>query len=183
MVGATGGALTTCAVHKDTTVLPPYPRLVTELTTIKVNQQTKRSKGAYVTHVLQLDVHDGRYAKDEYGTKCNFYVHDVLHVMGYPVEYRLARQYLDDWRASSYMQPMVIEDAIHNANIGCPTVFGIREPDGLHSHVGVVLPQDPYSTLADLLVANVGASNFYGRPLRWAVAKARLLDVQLWGAP
>lgn len=166
-------------------MLPPYPRLVTELTTIKTNQPDNRSASAYVKAVLQLPVSDARYARDEYGTKCNFYVHDVLHVMGYPVPFMRAREYIDNWRsASKYMQRMVIQDAILNAACGCPTIAALRvTPDDKSSHVMVVLPQPATTSPGDLLIANVGASNFYGRTMRWAIAAKDLAQVEFYGAP
>lgn len=164
--------------------LPPYPELVTKLSSVVVNHPDKRSASAYVQALLQLNVKERRYATDEYGTKCNFYVHDVLHVMGYPVPFMLARDYIKFWRkAEGPVKPMVFQDALINASCGCPTVFGLLEPDNQHSHVGVVLPQRTAVKLGDLIVANVGASNFYGRSLRWAVALKDLPRVEFFGAP
>lgn len=167
-----------------THVLPPYPELVTKLTTIKVNQPKQRSASKYVQSLLQLPVSDARYARDDNGTKCNYYVHDVLHVMGYPVLFQLARDYIKAWRKGEMaMQQMVIQDAVMSANMGCPTVFGLLEPDHKHSHVGVVLPQAPTVIPADLLVSNVGVSIFYGRSMRWAIPSQSLSLVEFFGAP
>lgn len=172
------------ADSKDTTVLPPYPELVTKMTNIKVNHQTNRSASAYIQAVLQLPVRDPRYAKDQWGTKCNYFVHDFMHVMDYPVTFMLAKEYIDRWRLGEMsMLRMVLEDAITNANMGCPTVGGLREPDGHHSHVFVVLPQPATIKIHDLIIANVGVSNFYGRTLAWAIRKEDLDRVELFGAP
>lgn len=165
-------------------MLPPYPEAVTKLTTIKVNNPKERSKEKYVQTLLQLPVSDRRYARDGYGTKCNYYVHDVLHVMGYPVAFMLARDYIRMWRLTgSFLQPMVLQDAIMNANLGCPTIFTLLEPEHEHSHVGIVLPQPSTGDIAQLQVTNVGVSNFYGRSLVWAVSRTDLPRVEFFGAP
>lgn len=164
--------------------LRPYPELVTREPRIKVYGPDARSPSNYVKALHQLPVTDMRYLPDQYGTKCNFLVHDVQHVMGYPVQYRLARQYIDDWNMSgSPIIKMVIQDAITNANLGCPTFFGLREPDDKHSHVGVVLPQNPTIDAAEVLVMQAGRVNFYGRQLKYAVSSARCADVQWFGGP
>lgn len=166
-------------------MLPPYPKLVTTNTNVKVNQPQERSPEAYVSHILQLDVRDRRYARDEYGTKCNFYTMDVLHVMGYPVPLnQRAKALIMSWRAGQGpVMPMVIQDAVKNAQLGCPTVFGLEDPDSETWHVGVILPQGMPVTIGDLLVSNVGAINFYGRQLRYAVPRNRLGQVECFGAP
>lgn len=163
-------------------MLPPYPRLVTELTTVKVNHPDNRSKEAYVRALLQLPVVDPRYAKDKYGTKCNFLGHDVMHVMGYPVDWMVANQYLKWMRlGGSPFSRMVIQDAIHNANLGCPT-FGMlyEEP---HGHMTVVLPQSETTDPAEVLIAQAGAVNFYGRQMRYGVPRAQCAAVEWYGAP
>lgn len=165
-------------------MLPPYPQLVTSIPTIKTNHPDNRSASAYIQAVLQLPVKDPRYARDQWGTKCNYFVHDFLHVMGYPVTFMLAKEYIDRWRVGEMsMVRMVLEDVITNANLGCPTVGGLREPDGQHSHVFVVLPQPATVKLHDLLIANVGVTNFYGRSLAWAIQGKDLDRVELFGAP
>lgn len=157
--------------------------MVTKLTTIQVNHPDHRSVSSYVRTLLQLPVSDPRYAVDVHGTKCNFYVHDVLHVMGYPVAFMLAHDYIKLWRlAGGPLQPMGHHDAIANANLGCPTVFALLEPDDKHSHVGIVLPQTPPAVLADTLVSNVGSSVFYGRSMRWAIGAKDLARVEFFGA-
>lgn len=164
-------------------MLPPYPELVTKLTTVKVNHPDNRSASAYVAAVLQLPVSDNRYQRDEFGTKCNFFGVDVLHVMGYPVAHMRAKGLIRLWRlAGGPIIRMVIQDALSNANLGCPTLFGLEEP-GETWHVGVVLPQPPTLKVEDLMVANVGARNFYGRQLKYAVQADDLKRVEFFGAP
>lgn len=167
-------------------MLPPYPKLVTTLQSIKTNHPDNRSASSYVAAILQLPVSDPRYQRDPeppHATKCNFFTVDVLHVMGYPVGWMRAKGLIKLWRLNGGpLQKMVIQDAVSNANLGCPTVFGLEEP-GETWHVGVVLPQVATVNPADLLVANVGATNFYGRQLKYAVRKEDLSRVEFFGAP
>lgn len=170
--------------------LPPFPQPVRTMSNkLLVNHPANRSAENYVKHVLQLPVTDPRYTprdvtgdgKDE--TFCNVYVLDMLAVMGYSYPLMKAKSLITLWRDSKGpMQAMVIQDAITNANMGCPTVFGL-DSDSPTWHVGVVLPQPPTINVGDVVVANVGRTNFYGRQLRYAVKKEDLIRVEFFGAP
>ena len=169
--------------------LPVYPDRVTKNKNILVNHPDNRSPENYVKHLLQLPVTDPRYAKrdvtgdgvDE--TFCNQYVIDALDVMGYSYPWMRAKQLITLWReGQGPMVKMVIQDAVTNANMGCPTIFAL-DNSGPTWHVGIVLPQPPVVKLQDLIVANVGASNFYGRQLVYGVKRTDVPRVELYGAP
>lgn len=163
-------------------MLPVYPNEVTSNLSLKRNSLGNRSPEQYVKVLLQLPVVDPRYQRDKFGTKCNFFVRDFLLLMGIELPHALATQHIKSWSLpGSPLQPMVIQDAVSNANWGSPTVFGLLEETG-HSHVGVVLPQTPVNSPSELLIANVGASNFYGKTLPYAVPKAKLSLVRYFGA-
>ena len=167
-------------------MLPPYPRRVTELPSIKVNRADQRSASAYVQAVLQLPISDRRYLRDQYGTKCNFFTIDVTHVMGYDEKFRRAKDIIKEWRANfgpTSIIKMVLQDAITNANMGCPTFAGVDVPGSDTDHVMVVLPQPPTTRAGEVVIANVGATNFYGRQLKYAVPKALLAQVEFFGGP
>lgn len=166
-----------------TVVLPPYPRLVTELPVIKVNHPDHRSAEAYVKALLQLPLSDPRYAKDEWGTKCNYYGHDCLHVMGYAVPFMRAHEYIKWLRAGPKpFQRMVLHDIVENANMGCPSLAMYPTPTP-PAHMMVVLPQEMPTDAGELLIAQAGKVNFYGRQMKYAVGSASVGKVEYYGAP
>lgn len=136
-----------------------------------------------VACLLQLKVAtDPRYAKDGYGTKCNFYVMDFMHVMGYPIRSMRAHEYIDSWRKGE--QPMIaqltLKNAVEWANAGHPTIACLQSTPP--AHVMVVLPQDAILDPAELLISQAGVVNFYGRQMKYGVGSKRAPDVEYYGA-
>lgn len=164
-------------------MLPEWPKEVTTLTNIKVNKLSERSQESYVKHLLQLPVVDPRYQRDQYGTKCNFYVRDCLRVLGYELPPMLANDMVKEFSQSRHgFQPSSLLEAINNANQGRPTVAGRR--DMPHGHVVMVLPHPEFNGhREDVLVAQAGAINFYGRQLTYSWPRHMLKYVEFFTAP
>lgn len=145
-----------------------------------------RSPERYVKSVLQLPIHDVRYVKNHLGTFCNRYVHDCCLVLGVPLPrengWAMLANVMIDYMAQSNQgwQKMVWQDAVSNALYGRPTVVGLSVPFG-HGHVAIVLPAQAYNE-KDILVAQAGATNFYGRSIGRGFG-SRLENVVYFGRP
>lgn len=170
--------------------LPKYPAEVIQNTDIQTSPPLERSPENLVKLILQLVLTDPRYQIDRFGTKCNFFVHDFVWVMGYKWPHLVANSIaanLDKLPVVHHpefgaWQRMVWQDAVKNANLGCPTIGYLESPQG-HGHVVVVLPQVPPTNAGDVLIAQAGKSNFYGRQLRWAWKELDIPRVKFAGAP
>lgn len=165
--------------------LPPRTLEVTT-NPLVVNLATKRSAEAYVKTLLQLPLRDPRYRKDQYGTWCNLYVHDGLRLLDILSERALAYDLIERWRRphnQDSMVKMVLQDAIKNASLGCPTVGALQEPKDEHSHVFFVLPQPATTRPWEVLIAQAGLTNFWGRQLVYAVPTNKVARVEWFGAP
>lgn len=103
--------------------------------------------------------------------------------MGYMLKNMLARDMIKQFmKGYPPFQAMQYEDAIKSANMGCPTVAGLLEPDHKHSHVMMVLPQEA-GPVGGLKVAQAGARNGFGLPLAGCVGPMHTGRVMYWGAP
>jgi hypothetical protein len=163
-------------------MLPPLNQSILSHPGILTNTAVNRAASEYVKMILQLVLTDPRYQKDKNGTKCNILAEDLLNVMGVETERRLANDHVMLWRKGMLgAQKMVIEDAVNNANLGCPTIAALVEQP--HGHLMVVLPQPAVGATADLLIAQAGASNFYGRQMAYGVQRKDCPQVELFGWP
>jgi hypothetical protein len=159
-----------------------YPREVTEQTELAINDKLRRSTDAYVKTILQLPIDDPRYIRDQYGTKCNFFVRDVLRLMGVILPPLTADSMIRDFQAGKYgFQKMLIQDALTNAWLGSPTVAGL--PELPHGHVVMVLPTPATIDRKQVMVAQAGATNFFGKPMTYSWPVHQLQFVEFFGAP
>jgi hypothetical protein len=166
--------------HPSPRHLPPYPQSILAGTGLTISRE--RSPEAYVKAILSLPVDDPRYIRDIHGTKCNFFVRDVLELLGIHTPPLLANDLLADMREGKYgFQKMLIQDALINAAAGCPTVAGLE--DHPHGHVVMVLPTATTILRHDVMVAQAGAVNFYGKPMAYSWARPQLAEVAFFGAP
>lgn len=170
-------------------ILPKYPVEVIRNGSLRRNLPTEtRSRQTYREIISQLPLTDDRYKPDQYGTKCNFYVRDCILLMGYILPHIVANEMvrLADAGDLAPFQPMVIQDAIKNANLGCPTFAGL-EAEG-HGHVVMVPPQlGAVDQLAQhpgyLLISQAGRRNLWMCRMALAWLASDLPRVKFYGAP
>lgn len=176
-------------------ILPKYPVEVIRNTSLKRNLPTEpRSPETYRQILAQLPLTDPRYAIDKYGTKCNFYLRDCILLMGYILPHEVANRLvaLADAGDLAPFQPMVFQDAVQNAHLGCPTWAGLEAPG--HGHVAMVLPQPQGHQLyttgpersplpGNLLIAQAGRRNLWAARMALAWSTTDLSRVKFYGAP
>ncbi len=144
-----------------------------------------RTPEQYIRTLLQLDVLDHRYLKGPLGTRCNWYVHDGLLLMGrgierkdgWPLKANDMQQYFIE--NSATWQRMQWQDAVMSAGLGYPTVATLKEPG--HGHVAFVLPSSPTNEM-NIMTAQAGADNFYGREIIHGFG-SKLAQVIYFGCP
>lgn len=163
-------------------MLPPLNQSILSHPGILTNTAVNRAASEYVRMILQLVLTDPRYQKDKNGTKCNILGEDLLNVMGVETERRVANDHVMLWRKGIMnATKMVIQDAVNNANLGCPTLAALVEQP--HGHLMIVLPQVPTTAPQDLLIAQAGTANFYGRQMAYGVQRKDCPQVEYFGWP
>lgn len=166
--------------------LPPYPTRVSSLPDLQkvASSPGARSQLAYIKTVLALPVSDDRYRTDQFGTKCNFFLTDVLELNGYQLPFMLANDILQKAEVGQYgfFKRMEMAQALMNASNGSPTFAGLEELP--HGHVVVVLPTAPSTDdPGNAFVAQAGASNFAGGRMARSWLAKDLPNVRFYGAP
>ncbi len=166
-------------------MLPTLPSFELEVVPPLTVYKGPRTPERYVKGLLQLDVHDPRYVKSKLGTRCNWYVHDALTVLGVPLPRvdgwpMLANKMVDYWRKEQDgWQRMCWQDAVSSALLGYPTVACMQEEK--HGHVAMVLPANAEKQ-KDIFTSQAGGDNFYGKAIVYGFGM-ELKWVEYFGCP
>jgi len=147
------------------------------------NGPSARLAATYTSVVAQFDVaNNPRYTRRNGNTFCNIFVWDVTAAMsaivphwvdstGNPVPMGKGKEldanavceWVEQHGAINGWSPCTEQEAVVNANQGCPTIAIWKNVGGI-GHVAIVIPSNPL-VCTRAMTAQSGARNFFDEPV------------------